>query len=76
MKVIGMEKKKITSKKDGTVYDVGNIYCTYEAPGVTGVKVEDVFAFVEQIPPELRLGDEIQVFYNRRGRIEKIEVVK
>lgn len=76
MKVIGMEKRKITSKKDGTVYDVGLIYCTYEAPGVSGLKVEEVFAFIAQIPPELMVGDEINVFYNRRGRIEKIEVVQ
>lgn len=75
MKVIGMRKFEYTSKRTGNKYKAANLYCSYDAADTIGVRCESVFLSSDKVPPDLKLGNEINVLYNRFGNVEAIEVV-
>lgn len=77
MKVVGLNKSSYKNKKGETSNPI-RVYCTYENEATEGVVVTDLFigekstAYPEAL--RLKLGDEIQPFYNRFGSVEMIAV--
>lgn len=78
MKVIGFKKSSFTSDKD-EVINFGRLYVTYPPSptekGVTGMLCEEVKLSPELIPNGLKVGDDVRLNRNAKGRVESVEVV-
>lgn len=75
MEVVGIRKTSFTAKDSGELIEGVNLYCLVppDKPGVmAGVMTERLFVTAAKLPPDIKLGDEITVFYNKYGKIEKI----
>lgn len=77
MKVVGLNKSPYTNRKGETSTPV-RVYCTYENDSTEGHAVIDLFigekstAYSDAL--HLKIGDEIQPFYNKYGSVEMIAV--
>lgn len=80
MKLVGYEKIEYT-KKDGTEVNGHKLHVMYEGDdydnfeNVTGKAVEAIYIGGSIALPALKIGDELQVRYNRYGRIDRVKVV-
>lgn len=79
MKVIGIQKG-VKFQIDGNEFRGVNLWFSYSRDGVEGVATEKVF--VNETKPyypnvlSLKLGDEVNVTYNRFGKPDNIVPVK
>ena len=75
MKVIGIREQECISKKTCNKYMAVILHCTYTDKNIQGQGVERLFLKKENVAPNIRLGDEIKVSYNRFGNIDTAEKV-
>lgn len=80
MKLVGYEKIEYT-KRDGTEVKGHKLHVMYEDDeydnfeNVTGKAVEAVYISASVALPALKIGDNLQIRYNRYGRIDCVKVV-
>lgn len=82
MKLVGYEKVEYT-KKDGTEVKGHKLHCVYDADDegydnidkVTGQAVEAFYISSSLSLPALKIGDNLQISFNRFGRPIKVKVV-
>ena len=76
MKLVGYRKASFTAQDTGEVISGCNLYFTYTNPNVQGLGVERVFASDRKLAGYVPvIGDEVQVFYNKYGRLESLSVL-
>lgn len=81
MKLVGFEKIEYT-KKDGTEVKGSKLHVMYEGDdydnyeNVTGKAVEAIYIGSSVALPALKIGDNLQLRYNRYGRIDRVKVVE
>lgn len=77
--VVGKERFSGKSKKTGKEYDFTRLYCLYGEPVRTcaGNRTEaiDVWSTAGVDLDAVGVGSRIQVFYNRRGYVDTVDVV-
>lgn len=77
MKVIGWRFFDYTSKKTGKTSPACNLYVTYPGNperGFTGDQCEAIFLYSDSLGSySPQIGDEINVYYNRFGRVTSID---
>lgn len=80
MKVVGVRKYDYTSKKTNKTIKAVNLYVTYPGSPERGYKgeiCERLFCTESALEGYLpMLGDQIEVFYNRFGNIERVVLKK
>lgn len=78
MKVVGIREVKYTSKKTGNDVHGYDLYVELPSSKVQGVMTDKLFLsdyIIDKNHGKMpALGDEVNVFYNRFGRIESYEV--
>lgn len=74
MKVIGISEQERTSKTTQRSYIAVYLHCTYDDKRVRGQGVERLFCMKEAVSPNIGIGDEIKVLYNRFGNVESVEL--
>lgn len=71
MYVVGIEKVNYENKQGRTVNGT-RLHMTYDNNRVDGSAVDCVFVGDRVEMPDIQLGDEINIFYNRYGSVESI----
>lgn len=68
-KIIGIEKVNYTQKNTGRLIDGYRIHTSYEKSNVNGVATDSFFVSADTFYNyfDLRLGTEIEVYYNKYG---------
>lgn len=73
--VVGKKILNFTTK-EGNVIDGCTYYITYEEKNVIGVTTDKVFVSTAKLDGTLiNVGDVIDIFYNKFGKVDKVEVV-
>lgn len=72
--VIGIENVSYVSKKTNQPVVGTRLHLTYEQEGVEGLCVESVFCGSTIDTDRLTTGDQIEVYYNKFGRVSDIGV--
>lgn len=73
-KLVGFRRFQYKRKSDGQIVDACNLYITY--PGnvdVVGEVAETIFCKSELVPKDLKVGDNLRVYYNRFGTVESVD---
>lgn len=73
-KLVGFRRFQYKRKSDGQIVDACNLYITY--PGyvdVVGEVAETIFCKSELVPKDLKVGDNLRVYYNRFGSVESVD---
>lgn len=73
-KLVGFRRFQYKRKSDGQIVDACNLYITY--PGnvdVVGEVAETIFCKSELVPNDLKVGDNLRVYYNRFGSVESVD---
>jgi hypothetical protein len=73
-KLVGFRRFQYKRKSDGQQIDACNLYLV--SPGgkdVVGEMCEAVFCKSDIVPKDLKVGDNIQVYYNRYGSVESVD---
>lgn len=73
-KLVGFRRFQYKRKYDGQTVDACNLYITY--PGnvdVVGEVAETIFCKSELVPKDLKVGDNLRVYYNRFGSVESVD---
>lgn len=73
MKFVGVRFGDRVSKTTGNTYKAANVYLTYKANNIDGVGTTEVFCKADSIQLDVNIGDEVNVFYNKYGKVDKIE---
>lgn len=72
MKVVGVQRKTLQFK-DGNSCAGCFIHLTEEREGVQGVAVENIFISAQKLGDySPQLGDEVNIYYNRYGKVQSI----
>ena len=76
MRVVGKENKTFNFD-DGKSVSGLYLYLTEQHPQVEGLRTERIFISNEKLNGlSPGLGDEVNVFYNRFGKVQHLEVIK
>ena len=78
MKVIGFSDRSFTSKDTGAVIDGMNIFVTFENSRTTGSACDRIFVSryrLDQCGYNPSVGDDIELQYNRYGKISGIRLI-
>lgn len=73
-KVIGYKIGEFTDKKSGEKVTYGKLYTTSEAKDVNGLACE-AFSVKPDMLSGIGIGDDVEILYNRYGRVESVVVV-
>ena len=75
--IVGIGERRSGVSKTGKQYDFTPLYCIYEDAKVKGRVAEEImFSHGGEVSlPNIQVGDVINVFYDKRGFIQHIEVV-
>lgn len=76
MKVIGFQEKSFKGD-DGNIVEGMNIFCSYESDRISGVGAERIYCSMNKLNKSgyyPSLGDDIEVQYNRYGKIAGIRL--
>ena len=74
VKVVGKKVLNFTTE-DGKVVDGAHYHLTYEEDGVEGLAAEKIFVSSAKLnSAEVSVGDMLEVYYNRYGKVDKIQV--
>lgn len=71
--VVGFQSVNYTNK-NGVQIDGIKIFCCYEDSKIEGMGCIDFYISRDKLSFNLALGDEIEVFYNRYGKVDRIIV--
>lgn len=75
MTIIGMADVKFTNDV-GEMIQGTTLYTAYESKQVKeGMKTDKVFIQAEIELPELKAGDQVEMFFNNRGKAEYVEKI-
>lgn len=80
MKLVGYEKVEYT-KKDGTEVNGHKLHVTYDGDeyenyeAVQGTAVEAIYISSSVALPALKIGDNLQIRYNKFGRVQSVKTV-
>lgn len=76
-RVLGIEN--VTGDFKGNSYSGRNVYAqypdNYQNDRLTGVKVERLWVPDRVSAPIIRPGDDIEVYYNKYGKVDSVQVV-
>ena len=76
-RVLGIEK--YSGEYQGKPYSGKRLFCqypdSYQSPRLKGVKVELVKVSDNLSIPDIQPGDDVEVFYNRYGNVENVQLV-
>ena len=78
MKVIGFSERSFTAKDTGALIEGMNIFVTFENKSTTGLACERFFISQKRLDEcgyNPSLGDDIEVLYNRYGKITGISLI-
>jgi len=71
-KLLGTRQLDFTSK-DGNQIKGTNLFLAFPEDGVTGHATDKIFIRSDiSLPAGMKVGGEIQVFFNRKGRVEAV----
>lgn len=77
LNVVGIERIDYQNKNGYRV--VGNRYhCLFEAKAVTGMATDFLYlsdTFIEQNKIHIEVGDNLAVYYNKYGKVAKVDVI-
>lgn len=79
LQVVGIgERRSGEAKKTGRPYDGMSVYCLSAANDVDGMKAEEVyFNYLSSVSfPDVKVGDLIDVDYDRRGYMVSVTLTK
>lgn len=68
--VIGTQRK--TGEYQGNMYDNTMLYVTAEMPNVNGYYCTSLKAKTINVPPTLKVGDVVDVYFDRFGNVDAI----
>ena len=75
MKIIGLADVKFKNVV-GEIIQGTTLYTAYQSKQVKeGMKTDKVFIPTEIELPELKAGDQVEMFFNNRGRAEYVEKI-
>lgn len=69
---VGSQKLDFISS-DGKQIKGTNLYVTYPANGVEGLKTDKFFLKNEIALPDFKANEKLEVYFNQRGKVEFIE---
>lgn len=79
MKVLGIQRG-VSFKIDGREFSGLNLYCAIKRDHVEGHATEKIFINMSKdcyaVASGLKVGDEIETYYNRYGKVESIVPAK
>ena len=78
MKVIGFSERSFTAKDTGALIEGMNIFVTFESKRTTGLSCDRFFISqkrLEECGYNPSLGDDIEILYNRYGKITGISLI-
>lgn len=78
MKVIGFSERSFTAKDTGALIEGMNIFVTFENKYTTGSACDRFFISSKRLSQcgyDPTLGDEIELVYNRYGKISGIRLI-
>lgn len=75
--VVGIQRREYTSKRTGALIRGYNVFCTFENEYISGCGVDTIWLSDSMYDAAggLGVGDDIEVMYNKYGRVSKVEVV-
>lgn len=75
--VVGIQRREYFSKRTGALVHGYNVFCTFESDNITGCGVESIWLSDSMYDAAggLGVGDDIEVMYNKYGRVSKVEVI-
>ena len=74
MQVIGYRRADFRTD-DGQQIEGWTIYLTEQRQGVEGLATERTFLSTRKSAYQPQLGDELQVYYNKYGKVEHVELI-
>lgn len=77
VEVCGMGYMEGTSKKSGKPYQGYMVHYTerVDRPGFSGFEADHCFIPSSALSQPLKIGDKLELHYDRRGFLQKVEVV-
>ena len=79
MKVLGVQRG-VSFKVDGREFSGLNLYCGIKRENVDGLATEKIYVSLSKdcysVAAGLKVGDEIEAYYNRYGKVESIVPAK
>ena len=77
VKVTGFQKVDFTPRDSNNPIKGISLYVSYPKDGVTGEVAEKVFVSDTKLGTYLpKLGDHLNIFYNRYGKVDSVELSK
>jgi len=75
--VLGYRPHKFTSQDSGEVISGTKVYVAYQAEKVEGMEADNFFfAQRVQMPEGFRPNCKVEIYFNRYGKVERVEVLK
>ena len=79
MQVIGFSKNEFTPKGESNPILGYNLYLTEKKQNVTGLACERVYLSQKKMDAclngkQIKIGDEIRLYYNKYGKVEEISI--
>lgn len=71
--VVGFARSQFQAQDNGQTITGWNIYVQYEDSKVTGYKCERLYLGDGKCDYQPRVGDRINVYYNRYGKVDNIQ---
>ena len=69
--------RKLDFVSDGETIQGTQIFVTFKENGVTGMMAEKLFLRSDvSLPENLKIGEAIDVTFNRRGKVESVKIAK
>ena len=80
VKILGIQKVDYVSKKSGRQVTGTTLHGVVKdgrpQEGLTGERVESIFVSTSTPLPKLAVDDEVNIFYNRYGSVDEVQLVK
>lgn len=74
--VLGIQDVNYVSKKTGKKVQGMNLHCMFKQKNVIGESVEKLYISSNIDSPIVKVGDEVDVFYNRFGSVDEVRLSK
>ena len=76
--IVGIESINFTSRQTGDQITGTNLFVHYpqenNRPGLQGVRTDKLFVNLPLIAPCFPLGDQVEVYYNRYGKVDSVHL--
>lgn len=71
-KLIGYSQVRFTTPDDGKLIEGMTLSVGYPEEHTTGMRAERFFVKKDIEIPQVKIGEDIQIFFNQRGKVEAI----